>query len=380
MIKVRLGIYLQPLRTLEPVTGVGRHINSIVRELKNSSEFESIRMICSKQWVGDNGELDRRSPFFADERIAYPYSERVAERTWKLFGRPFFDAQLPDIDVVYSPSDVVLPLKSIPSCITLHDIYPLDPLYPFGGTGMAARLQKLLWSISIPKMYHASTRLLTVSEFCKSRMVELLRFDPDKIDVIGNGVDEKFFHPDDFVMPSIEGLRQPYVVVVGGLSDRKGAEHILGVARQLQAQKSEVQIVVIGSNEPKWEAVARTLENVLMLGRRPDEDLIPILQRATALLFLSLYEGFGIPAVEAMAVGTPVIASTCSALPEIVGDAGVVFPPADYTQIVRQVLDWIDLPNSAQEIIKKGKARAAKYRWVECRNRVTLSLGKALSR
>jgi glycosyltransferase involved in cell wall biosynthesis len=376
--KVRLGVYLQPLRTLEPVTGVGRHINSIVRELKKSSEFESIRMICSKQWVGDNGELDRRSPFFADERITYPYSERVAERTWKLFGRPFFDAQLPDIDVVYSPSDVVLPLRSIPSCITLHDIYPLDPLYPFGGTGMAARLQKLLWSISIPKMYRASTRLLTVSEFCKSRMVELLRFDPEKIDVIGNGVEEKFFHPDAFVMPAIEGLRHPYVVVVGGLSDRKGAQHIVGVARQLKAQKSGVQVVVIGSNEPKWEAVARSLENVLILGRRPDEDLIPILHRSTALLFLSLYEGFGIPAVEAMAVGTPVIASNCSALPEVVGEGGFVFPPDDYGLIERQIDRLVASPSSAAEVIEKGKQRAAAYRWDKCANRVKSSLTKAI--
>jgi glycosyltransferase involved in cell wall biosynthesis len=227
-------------------------------------------------------------------------------------------------------------------------------------------------------MYRASTRLLTVSEFCKSRMVELLRFDPEKIDVIGNGVEEKFFHPDAFVTPAIEGLRHPYVVVVGGLSDRKGAQHIVGVARQLKAQKSGVQVVVIGSNEPKWESVASSLENVLMLGRRPDEDLIPILQRATALLFLSLYEGFGIPAVEAMAVGTPVIASNCSALPEVVGEGGFVFPPNDYGLIERQIDRLVASPSSAAEVIEKGKQRAAAYRWDKCANRVKSSLDHAL--
>ncbi|MFM8008082.1 MAG: glycosyltransferase, partial [Dolichospermum sp.] len=124
-------------------------------------------------------------------------------------------------------------------------------------------------------------------------------------------------------------VNNPYTFIIGGLRLRKGADFVLDVAKGLLDTNSDLKIVVAGDSEPEYIAAAKELPNIKLLGIVPDHDLPRLMRCASSLLFLSHYEGFGIPAIEAMATGTPPIVSNRASLPEVVGTAGIVVEPED---------------------------------------------------
>src|SRR5262249_22469714 len=114
------------------------------------------------------------------------------------------------------------------------------------------------------------------------------------------------------------------ILVVGGLTRRKGGDLVLQAARELRRRLPDLRVVVVGSSEKEVHAAASELNNIVCLGFVPETELVRLLQGALAMIFLSRYEGFGMPVLEAMAVGIPVIASRFAALPEVAGDAGLL--------------------------------------------------------
>jgi hypothetical protein len=151
--------------------------------------------------------------------------------------------------------------------------------------------------------------ILTVSEFTRGRLCELLKVDPGRVAVIGNGIDPLYFAapgcaeaPSPETDPAQIGLGgRPYVVVVGGLTRRKGGDLVLQVAQILQREQPEMRILVAGKGEPAFSAPASDLGNVVLLQHVPTIQLVKLLRGAMAAVMLSRYEGFGIPVVEAMA-------------------------------------------------------------------------------
>ncbi len=363
---MKIVSYIHPIRTNLPCTGVGRHINSIVLGL---SELENIdlELFFSQQWLANDGKLDHRCPLRDLHKYTFPYPENITERNWKIFGFPKIDRYIPDeTDWLYAPMETYLPVSKCPVAITLHDIQAFETNLPWSDTWQH-KLFRFKWSGWVHRALCDCRIVFTVSEFSKQRMVTLLGADPQKIVVVGNGIEQCFFdiatvNPDSLSRP----VSQPYSLIIGGLRLRKGADYILAVAKELQQNKSELQIVVAGDSEPKYIAAAKDLPNLKLLGLVPDHDLPRLMRCASSLLFLSHYEGFGIPAIEAMATGTPSIVSNRASLPEVVGTAGIVVEPEDTANIVDILIQLQENSQLRQDYIQRGQEHAKQYTWTRC--------------
>lgn len=362
--------YIHPIRTLLPCTGVGRHINNILLRLANNKDV-ILKIFFSKYWLNSDQKLSCESPVHFLPYLTFPIPENRAERLWKLIDLPRMDKYIPaSTDWIYAPMETYIPVSKCPVAVTIHDIQAFETNLSWSHTWQH-RVFRLKWQQWIYRTLRHCRVVFTVSEFSKQRMVELLGADPNKLVVIGNGIEPSFFdiatiNPATLTLP----VADRYVLMIGGLRQKKGGDAYLALAQYLQRQRINIQIVIAGTSEPSYIQAAQAFPNIHLLGVVPDEELPRLLRGSLALLFLSPYEGFGIPALEAMAAGVPAIVANRAALPEVVGDAGIVVEP-DATAEIADIL--VALNNNTalrNDYIQRGQHHAAQYTWDRCVDRL----------
>ncbi|MCS4040852.1 glycosyltransferase family 4 protein [Salinibacter ruber] len=366
--------FVHPTRTYLPCSGIGRHANNILTRLAERKNMD-VELFFSEQWLGEDEEMDPRTPLRGLPNRTFPFPENLTERCWKLFGRPYMDRWVPgDTDLVYSPMETYLPLRDVPVAVTIHDVQAFETDLPWAQSWQH-RWFRWKWSTWVHDALQDCRVVFTVSEFSKRRMVELLGADPETIRVVGNGVEPEFFEIAECDPSRLERpCPEPYLFMVGGLRKKKGGDALLSVARRLRERGSDIQLVVAGPNGDAYEAEAKELDNVHLLGWVPDDDMPRLMRGALALLFLSRYEGFGLPAAEAMAAGTPAIVSDAASLPEVVGDAGIVVDPNATDDIVN-VVQALDRDRGMRDrYAVAGRERAQTYTWAQCVDRLLTTL------
>jgi glycosyltransferase involved in cell wall biosynthesis len=345
-------------------------MNRMLLGLGDRSDI-SLKLLFSQQWLNVDRQLDSRSPLASIPFETFPAAENATERTWKLLGFPKMDRYIAeDTDWLYAPMETYIPVSKCPVAITLHDIQAFETNLPWSQT-RRHRWFAYKWGRWVRKALADCRVVFTVSEFSKQRMVELLGANPDKIEVIGNGVDAAFFEIAQTAPASLKPQTAPYIIIVGGLRHKKGADDVLAVARALSQRQSDLRIVVAGDSEPEYVTAVAEYPNITLLGMLADVELPSLLRCASSLLFLSPYEGFGIPALEAMAVGIPAVVADRASLPEVVGEAGIIVDPTAKDAIVDILVDLENLPQLRADYIQRGYHHAAKYTWSNCVDRLT---------
>lgn len=363
---LKVTSYIHPVRTYLPCTGVGRHINATVYRLDCSDEIY-LDLLVSQQWVGEDNKLDIHCPLRDLPTYTFPTHENPTERSWKLIGLPRLDPYIPDsTDWLYAPMETYLPVSKCPVAVTLHDIQAFESHLPWSQSWQH-RWFRYKWGRWVRRTLNHCRVVFTVSEFSKQRMVDLLDADPQKIVVIGNGVDQSFF---DIANANLTNwtppVETPYVFMVGGLRQKKGGDHYLALADHLRRHQSPIQIVIAGQIDPDYAKAAEAHPNIKLLGVVSDEELPKLMRGSLCLLFLSLYEGFGIPPLEAMAAGVPAIVTNRASLPEVVGDAGIIVEP-DATEEIAEYLTALETNSTLrQDYIQRGQHHAAQYTWSRC--------------
>jgi glycosyltransferase involved in cell wall biosynthesis len=327
--------------------------------------------------LAPRNQLDRQeripegSPLAGIAARGLPLGRRWLEAMWQRSNFPKVDHWCGDVDWIYSPTEVYVAARRPRLAVTVHDLHAFESDLPWSNTREHLAFRRR-WSRMMAPIIRNSACILAASEFTKDRLRKLLNVNPDRVAVVGNGVDPLYFEAKSGLCADID--KGPYIVVVGGLTRRKGGDLILRAARRLACERSELRILVAGTGEPAFTPAALAIGNIRLLQHIPTVQLASLLHDARAAVFLSRYEGFGIPVVEAMAAGTPVISSNCGALPEVVGKAGLLVDPQD-TGAVVEAIKWLsdDAPARA-EYIARGKLRAESYRWERCVERLVRAL------
>ena len=379
---LRLLCPIRVNQTTLPGTGVTRHVNAMLHALAARPGVE-VELFASARSLDAAGRLPAESGVRDLPVHPYRLPEGASEKLRKLAGRPALDRHAAashggaGCDAVYSPADTVAACGTAKTLLTLHDPFALDPLFPHPDTRSAARTRRR-WAAWVPRMIESADVLLTVSAFSKSRIEHLLDTAGTPVEVVGNGVAPEFFAAAEIPVGDLKHAFPrapanppgPYLLVLAGLCERKGAGHVLAVADELRRRGSELHVVVAGRSEPRFVAAAGRRANVTDLGPVPDSRLVPLLRGAAGLLFLSLYEGFGLPAAEAMACGVPVIAADRTALPGVVGDAGVLLDPAATGELADAALELAAGGALRDRMIAAGRRRAAAFTWDACADRL----------
>lgn len=235
------------------------------------------------------------------------------------------------VDLVHATDHYIPKLRGIPVLATLMDAIPLA--HPEWVTYHFKSLKNELWRRSA----HWAQHIITISEHSRAEIVQWFKIPENRISVIPLGVDDRWF-----IAPALEALERvrnryhlpsQFFLSVGTLQPRKNIGMLIKAHRMLSpAMRREVPLVVVGKAGWGCEEVTAQLKQgdggaLRWLQYVPDADMPPLLWQATALVFPSLHEGFGLPVLEAFAAQVPVIASNTTAIPEIVGDAAILVDP-----------------------------------------------------
>src|SRR5262249_42018302 len=262
--------------------------------------------------------------------------------------------QREDVTLFHAPHYVLPPLVRCRSVVTIHDcIHLMFPQY------LPSRAAFAYARTSIGLAARRATRIITVSESSKRDIIRFVDAQPDKIDVIYNAYDERFgVEPREEDVVRVRErfqLHDEFVLYAGNVKPHKNLERLIqafDIVRQRGLD--HLKLVIIGDEVSKYAALRRAVHRhqlhkyVRFLGYLPEETLAVMYRLAGVFVFPSLYEGFGLPPLEAMASGTPVVTSNVSSLPEVAGDAAVLVDPYDPHAIadgIHRVLTAAHLPN-----------------------------------
>tara|TARA_B100000902_G_scaffold398515_1_gene465555 strand:- start:910 stop:2028 length:1119 start_codon:yes stop_codon:yes gene_type:complete len=276
-------------------------------------------------------------------------------------------------DVFFSPDGFIPNNCTSPSISVIHDInfehYPSDLNW----------MHSLFYRYFFKKYAYRSKKIITVSNFSKNDIQKKYRINKDKIDVVYNGVSEYFQIASNDTKNAIK--RQytngdDFFLFIGSLHKRKNIKNLLLSFEQYKKNNGNSKLLIIGEN--KWidkdtKKIYQSMKfknDVIFLGRINNTELVKILGSATALLFISIFEGFGIPIIEAMKCSVPVITSKTSCMPEIAHDSAIIIDPHNIEEIKNSMIEIEKNAPLRMELIQKGHNRIKKFNWSTSANKV----------
>jgi glycosyltransferase involved in cell wall biosynthesis len=264
-------------------------------------------------------------------------------------------------NLLWSPSTTG-PLSVKRQVVTIHDCAFFDQANCFS-RAFAAWYQFL-----VPRLARAARRIIAVSEFSKQRIVELCRLPAEKVTVIYSGVGKQFRpHAADEIAITRRKLALPerYILCVGSLEPRKNLARLLPAWQSIQPRLNDLSLVLVGAQSHVFRDIglSKSPSGVHLAGYLDDELLPAVYAGAEFFVYPSIYEGFGLPVIEAMASGVPVLTSSVTALPEVAGDAAKFVDPLHIDSIAAGIEQLAHDEQLRSELRHKGLARAAQFDW-----------------
>lgn len=364
---------------------IGIDASRATRARRTGTETYSLHLIRALIEAGADHQLRLYTPeLVGGERIigSREYGEvRVIPfpRLWTHLRLAWEVSRYPP-DVLFIPAHVMPLVCPVPTAVTVHDLgylhhpeahRPFDRWYLDWTTRRHARL---------------AACVIADSQATRADLIRHYRADPDRIVVVYPGRDESLARVDDpAAIAAVEarygaGEHGDYLLYLGTLQPRKNLARLVEAFARVQPLTTSLRLVLAGEKGWLYEELFARVESlglsnhILFPGYVADDDKAALISGAMALVYPSLYEGFGLPALEAMACGTPVLTSNVSSLPEVVGDAALLVNPLDTDAIADGMAHLITDAELRQSLVEKGYAQARKFSWANAARQVLQAL------
>ena len=324
---------------LDPPTGVGRYARELGLALSDLN-VEVVPYAISLRGSRD-GVATMHLP------------ARAVHRAWISVGHPKLDRLVGRVDLAHG-TNFVAPLVDAPTVVTIHDLSFLQSDAARVGTH---------WARMVPWSLARAARVLTPSQAVADEVIDHYGIDPATTVVTHEGVAPVFFGATPLVDAVLaeRGIHRPFAVAVATIAPRKNLRRLLEAWTSVQGSHPEWRLVLAGP--PGWGPGLPETEGVVTTGWIGDETLPGLLAAADAFCYPSLYEGFGLPPLEAMAAGTPALVGHYSAAPEVVGDAALLVDPLDADAIAEGLERLLSDDSLRADLARRGRIRAAGFTW-----------------
>jgi glycosyltransferase involved in cell wall biosynthesis len=360
---VRVGIDARKLHDF----GIGTYIRNLLLQLARIDQATEYVLLCREKDANVARQLGPNFRAVVESAPPYSISEQI---------RIPIALRREHVDLFHAPHYVLPPLVHCRSVVTIHDcIHLMFPQY------LPGRLAHAYARATILAATRRADRILTVSEASKSDILRCFNVPADKIIVTYNAIDACFLAEptDDEFARARERyqLTNPFVLYVGNIKPHKNLERLIDAFDRVRRQGfDDLRLVIIGDQISRYQGLRRAVhrhklhKHVRFLGFVSPETLAVLYRLASVFAFPSLYEGFGLPPLEAMASGTPVLSSNVSSLPEVLGDAALLVDPYSPEAIADGLVQLLTDETLRATLKKRGLAKARQYSWEDSVRRV----------
>ena len=355
---MRIGInaHLLSSRVGYRQAGIHRYISQQIRHLRPPDEYRVTVFTNNSETAANEGAL----AFVSSQ---WPTERRIIRILWEQLALPVLAARQ-NLDLLHGMAFVLPYVRTCPSIVTIFDLSFIH--YP----ERFPALQRIYLTSQTRRSCRSARRVVAISESTGRDLERYYDIPNEKIDVVLPGVGREFHLTDRDKVDSFrkeKGLSDPYLLHVGTLQPRKNIPFLVKALAKIR--RPNLKLILVGGKGWKYDEIYEAVEKyglvdqVEFRGFVADAEVPLWYNAAAATIFPSLYEGFGLPVLEAMACGSPVIAANSSSIPEVAGQAALLYEPDDLTQLIDHISVVLDDPQLAAKMQENGLNQANRFSW-----------------
>lgn len=369
--KLKIAAYVYPDALRNP-TGVSMLTLNMVKMLAGNPQVQ-LTLLASESELDSGRQMPAELGIGDIPVVPLPWKRATRETLWLATNLPSIDRYVSADSWLYCSMENYVPARRCKRIVTVHHLEPMRsaPLWTKRGFRERTRAWRLRKAITTADL------IVVQSSFTGNQVHEQYGIARERMAVVGSGVDDSLLMPASETGAGNNAARYaPYVISAGAFQLRKGTDYLFAMARELQRRGSPLKIVCpFGSRglAPFVDDV-KTLPNVVALDYISRDELLELIRGAICMVIPSRLEGFGLTAIESMALGTPVVASNNSALPETLGGAGVLVDPTDATALADAVEKLFKNGEYRNSLVARGNERVKNFTWMKCMERLVVNL------
>jgi glycosyltransferase involved in cell wall biosynthesis len=356
---------------LRQIAGIGRYTRELVHALADLRSGDELVLFYAARDLSPDAPgvaslRELRASYPAVRPVGLPISERWLTIAWQRVRLPIpVERLIGPIDVLHAPDFVLPPARTRRTILTVHDLtFRIHP------ETAHARLRRYL-DHAVPRSLERAAHILADSRSTADDLQRLMAVPPERVSVLYPGIGRQFQRIEDTEQCAAVRRRynvpDEFLLHLGTIEPRKNLQRLMSAFAGVRAASGRSIGLVLGG-KPGWlsEAIvaqARATEGVMLIGPVAEEDVPVLYSMARGVAYPSLYEGFGFPPLEALACGTPVVASNTSSLPELLGEVALLVDPGDTAALAAALHCLLDDPEVTRRARQQGPARAARFTW-----------------
>ena len=369
----RIGIDISTLLNHGPDIGAGRYIINLVRnllEIDNKNTYVLTGRYASTRYLEIAYNLKKN---FENNKIELKFYKTTQKKLdlWNRFKFPPIEFLGFKADILHCPDYLIPPTLNKNIILTIHDLaFIRFPKFNFEWF-----IKK--YTREVKKNAQISKKIIADSKSTKNDIIRFFKIDSRKVDVVHLAADKTFRtltadRIDKNILKKYK-IDKKYILSVGTIEPRKNFITLIKAFNHIKQKKADFSYKLVIAGRTGWKSEDTYLErenspyreDILFTGRVPNRDLVQIYNQAELFVYPSLFEGFGLPPLEAMSCGLPVIASDTSSLKEVIGNAGILVSPGDNIELQKQILHALENEEIKEELKRKSLIRAKKFSWID---------------